>query len=375
MRFRLVGRDFQSWKQFDLRVSGFTIIVGSSNRGKTAIVRALRGILRNQVSAAFVRHGQKTVDLSLEVEGGPTATLQRGKTTSYTVNGEDFAKLAGGVPKPLQDLNVHEITVGTTKLDPTFAGQFDSQFMMALTPGDLNAVFGLFSNTEQLNQGKKNINLNNTEINSQAKGLAEDIQNGHIKIAAIEEILSHFKTLRPQHDEATQRIVSAQTVQTLASQRAAMVQTVWNLRKAASQPIPTTEQITRLLGLGKALRQAQKLRQYVQTGSAATISIPVGDWSTRAKRWHLLSQYWMVRTRIKSQPPTTPISADGLEADAWNYRALNTWLSKRYLIASLKSSVRRNDDGLKLWHDELHELTKDTTECPKCGYQFTTEQS
>lgn len=377
MKFRLVGRNFQSWRQFDLNVSGFTVVVGSSNRGKTALIRALRGILRNQVSTAFIRHGQKAAELSLEVEKGPTVVLTRGKTTTYTVDGEDFAKLAGDVPQPLQDLKLHEIPIGTTKLDPSFAGQFDSQFMMNLSPGDLNAVFGLFSNTEQLNQGKKTINLNNTEINAQAKGLAADIQSGHTKIASMEQIHDEFESLRPVVEEANQRIVSARTVQTLMTRHIETIGIVEWHRGVAEMPLPSTESISGYLSLGRGLRQLSKLRQYVHQGRSATDQFSgwcgIRKWEQATPRWGLLSQYRAALKRIQSAPKEVPVSTKALEHVVRNRQTLQVWRGKVASVTQLDQDVAGMLHGAATLHAELHELTKDTTECPKCGYRFIQE--
>jgi len=410
MKFRLVGRDFQSWKHFDLNVNGFTIIVGSSNRGKSAIVRSLRGILRNQVQDAFIRHGQKAVELKLEVENGPTAVLTRGKTTTYKVNGEDFAKLNGDVPQLIKELKLGEITIGSAKLDPTFAGQFDSQFMMNLSPSELNSVFGLFSNTEQLNQGKKAINLNNTEINSQAKMLALEVQVGHTKIAAIEEIKLHYLALAPQHVEATHNVEAAQTVQTLLNQRAVQWSRVVSLesinritppstlkvakshkvhdlllhrtqvttrtkalRQASQVALPSTELVSRYLRLGKSLRQVQKLQERITVGSGVLVSAREVKWGLMVRRWGLWNSYFPLRKRLEAAPSVVSVSMSKLNEDLKTLKLLSTHPKIRAIVATHSGALLNNLSELAILHQQLHELTKDVISCPKCGYQFIKE--
>lgn len=380
MKFQLVGKSFQSWKQFSLKVSGFTIVVGSSNRGKTAIIRALRGVLRNQVSAAFIRHGQKAAELSLLVDGGPTADLSRNaKTTVYTVNGEEYAKLAGEVPPPIQALNVHEISIGSTKLDPTFAGQFDSQFMMDLSPGDLNAVFGLFSNTEQLNQGKKNISQSNTEINSQAKLLASEVQSGYVKMAALGEILAEFEALEPRYEASSAAIQSLQTTQDLLTRWREVRKTAKRYRAVAERPLPDTARLSERLSLGKQIRQAQRLREYVAVGRAATAMIDLkrmGAFGRVARAWVYLRQRRELLRRIEVILEVTEIDepSDGeLLRRRQNVRDARSWATTKEQVSQLRDEIERRAATLSELHDQLHELTKDTTQCPQCGYQFTKE--
>lgn len=410
MKFRLVGKDFQSWKTFDLKVNGFTIIVGSSNRGKTAIVRSLRGILRNQVQDAFIRHGQKAVELKLEVEGGPTAVLTRGKTLTYKVNGEDFAKLNGDVPQLIKDMKLGEITIGSAKLDPTFAGQFDSQFMMNLSPSELNSVFGLFSNTEQLNQGKKAINLNNTEINSQAKMLALEVQVGHTKIAAIEEIKLHYLALAPQHVEATHNVEAAQTVQTLLNQRAVQWSRVASLesinritppstlkvakshkvhdlllhrtqvttctkvlRQAAQVALPSTELVSRYLRLGKSLRQVQKLQGHIMVGSEVLSAARSARWGLLIRQWGLWREYAPLRKRLVAAPSIESIDTQDLLRFIMDIRLVTAYPKAKKSVFDCKVGAYSLSSELADLHQQLHELAKDVISCPKCGYQFIKE--
>jgi DNA repair ATPase RecN len=55
---KLSGRNFQSWASFDIEMDGLTVVTGPSDVGKSALFRALRGVLRNEISAEYVRDGQ-----------------------------------------------------------------------------------------------------------------------------------------------------------------------------------------------------------------------------------------------------------------------------------------------------------------------------
>lgn len=370
MKFRLVGKDFQSWKTFDLNVGGFTVIVGASNRGKSALIRALRGILRNQVSDAHIRKGEKSTEVAIVVDKGPTATLTRTKTTTYKVNGEDYAKLSGELPEPLKALNLHAIQVGGTKLDPVFASQFDSQFMMDLTPADLNNVLGLFSNTEQLNQGKKTINISNTEINSQAKLLASEVQTGNIRAAKMREIVKEFGKLKPTHDQARAARDSAETSKNLLHNRALATRSVRDYRSLAETPLPSLQEAEGWLSKGKQLRQLQRARILVSTGKQIKALPSVGKLTEAFTRQTNLQGYALLRKRLRAKPTEFKI------APAWGAlqqisQGIREFKRTRNTVAASRLSLGANDTVLKGMHKELHDLEKDTITCPKCGYQFT----
>lgn len=403
--FRLVGKDFQSWKSFDFTVSGFTVVVGSSNKGKTALVRALRGILRNQLAEAHVRKGQKVAEVSIEVEDGPSASATRNaKTTTYKIGEEDYAKLAGDVPEPLKALQTHVISVGNTKLDPIFAGQFDSQFMMDLTPSDLNAVFGLFSSTERLNNGKKEIAASNTEINSHAKILATQIQASEAKLASIQILEKEFRELVETHQTAESRkslleeqvgeLSKWKTSTTLANE----YRTLTNLS------LPTTQHLLQQCSYGRLLQAYQEVRELTETLRAVTSFTKPENWDNKTSTYSFLISYktqlnqhkliprtpststqkvaglWEVfqalkafrdtKLSIKAIPVRVSISVEGLNSTQGVITALTEFKSLLTSRGSLTAKLATISEDLGNSHLQLHDLTADTMLCPNCGFQI-----
>jgi energy-coupling factor transporter ATP-binding protein EcfA2 len=368
MKFRLIGKDFQSWKKFDLSVSGFTVIVGSSNRGKTALIRALRGILRNQVQEAHIRKGEKSTEVGLEIDQGPVVSLTRGKTTTYKIDSKDFSKLAGDVPEDIKALNVHQITVGGTKLDPVFAGQFDSQFMMDLSPQDLNNVMGLFSNTERLNQGKRAIGVSNTEINSQAKLLAQEIQDGHIKVAKLRVFATEFKKLKPQYDELNDSVLSLHTAKNLIVRRQQVGTTLKAIRIRAEMPLPAVLDLERWFALGKLLRTAQRAREAVQRGRKALEPIGTQKWVTLTNHYRLIRSAKTIRRNLRDIPEL--VDKSNLDKLLRVRKSVEWMISARMDLLDYRDTFRKNEEELKKAKAELHGLTEKAQTCPKCGYQF-----
>lgn len=370
MKFNLVGRNFQAWKTFDLNVGGFTVIVGASNRGKSALIRALRGVLRNQVSDAHIRKGEKSTEITLTVDNGPVATLTRVKTTSYKVNGEDYAKLSGELPDPLKALNVQAISVGGTKLDPVFASQFDSQFMMDLTPTDLNNVLGLFNNTEQLNQGKKTVNTSNTEINSQAKLLASEIQIGNTRVAKLHEIAKEFHRLKPHYDKAQMTLNFAETSKTLLNTRTIVLHNVRRYRNLAKMPPPSLHTVEGWFSEGKQLRQVQRARILVYTGRRIGDLPSMNEISEIFIKLTNLRGYTVLRRKLEIKPSEIIIKPtwgrlQRITQDISDFMLIKSGIIEKRLALETSEKVLRNT------HKELHDLEKDTIICPKCGYQFT----
>lgn len=151
--------DFQSHRNTHLPLGPFTVIVGSSSSGKSALVRALRLVAENARGTSYVRQGAKTTKVTLEVAGagdGPEAstlvTVERGKSVSAyelrTPGAHDapllFTKCASGVPEQVTEA----LGLGDSKV--WIAGQFDRPFLLDETGAEVARVLGKLTNVTMI---------------------------------------------------------------------------------------------------------------------------------------------------------------------------------------------------------------------------------
>ena len=134
-------RDFQCHRSLDLDLSRPVVsLVGPTNRGKSAALRALRWLALNLPGGeAFVRHGAEGCSVVLTLDGGREVVRERGEKNAYRLDGEEYLAFGTGVPGPIADL----LDVGPEN----FARQFDAHFWLSLSPPqaarELNAVVAL----------------------------------------------------------------------------------------------------------------------------------------------------------------------------------------------------------------------------------------
>ena len=212
---RLTGKNFQPWGDFSLDIEGLTLIVGDSNKGKSSIFRALRGVLRNDLPAEFVRDDQDgRMEVSLDIEGTPTikATRTRKGNTKYEVGDKKYASLGSKVPEPMETLKFNEVRIGEASIDPIFSEQNKAQFLIdpdRYKPGELNAILGAFSSTDKLDGGKKEANLRITQRNGEARTLAEEIREAEERkelLASLSEKLAKESSLVNGHESRVNHI-------------------------------------------------------------------------------------------------------------------------------------------------------------------------
>lgn len=377
--FRLTGRDFQSWKSFDLPVSGFTVIVGASDRGKSALIRALQGVLRNEVTSNQVSWWAKDSSVTLTPEGESCVTLTRTpKTTSYTVGDEEFSKLAGGVPPAVADFKCGSVDTGGVKLDPIFAGQFDQQFMLTLSPSELNTVFGLFSSTEKLSAGKKLAASKNAELGSTAKFLASEIQEAEVKKSQLTTLVAEFEVASTKLERlaslAEQLSHNLATLQSLQG----VIASVRSLR-AADFPLPSAEELALVLNQNRLLSRYRKTRAASNELSGCRESLPIdpdlrrqGVVATQLAKWRSL--------KVRSEQFQVVRVADArlgeLANDLGSMARASTQLThlRSYLdradLAEIRSSLSSLETQYQQESSRVLALQGSGVQCPKCGHLF-----
>ena len=86
--------NFQSISKGELEFTqGINIIVGQSNSGKSAILRALKGaVLNTSGSQKYIKNGTKGFKVGIDYQGNSIEWSRTSKSPEYVINGEKYAK-------------------------------------------------------------------------------------------------------------------------------------------------------------------------------------------------------------------------------------------------------------------------------------------
>lgn len=133
-------RDFQSLGDTAVEARGLTVIVGPSDRGKSALLRAIEAALFNRPGDQFVRQGAKTARVALQLSGHAVVWEKGGGVNKFQIDGADFSRVGKGAPPVLQELGFRDVVVGAREkegkleggetLRPQFAEQFNPEFVL-----------------------------------------------------------------------------------------------------------------------------------------------------------------------------------------------------------------------------------------------------
>jgi hypothetical protein len=131
--FKVQVAKFQSVREpLTLEVSGFGVILGPSNRGKSAIIRAILAHLSNKSGTSFVSVGEKEAEVTLHSNGHQSIWKKSTSGTTYQIDGQLYEKIGrGNPPDTIKTLGLQLIqTADKRRWWPQIQRQFDPLFII-----------------------------------------------------------------------------------------------------------------------------------------------------------------------------------------------------------------------------------------------------
>jgi len=196
--------NFQSHKESILEFSqGMNLIVGQSDSGKTAILRALKWLITNRPGGDEFRStwGGDT-SVSIATKEGQTISRNKSKAlNSYMLNDQEFVAFGQDVPDEIREvLNMDAVNLQE---------QMDSPFLLSETSGSVAAHFNKVANLElidstlnnvqkEINKLTKTISFNSDEIEAKKEQLTDfiDIDTVEKKLNKIQKKKEHSTKLK-----------------------------------------------------------------------------------------------------------------------------------------------------------------------------------
>jgi exonuclease SbcC len=182
--------NFQSHKSSHLElVPGVNVIVGASDSGKSAIIRALRWLIWNRpVGDAFLSHWGGLTTVNVTMENGITIERSKGKTVNvyalieYDTGSEfeEFKAFGNDVPQPIQEI----LNLDETNLQR----QGDQPFLISNTPGEVSSYFNKVAKLDQIDTSLK-------FITSNAKALTGQIKSAEVRLQSLETESERYQYL------------------------------------------------------------------------------------------------------------------------------------------------------------------------------------
>ncbi|TCP53697.1 exonuclease SbcC [Tumebacillus sp. BK434] len=387
--------NFQSHELTEMAFDdGLNVIVGASDNGKSAVIRALRWLLYNEPRGSdFMRVGATQCRVMIELADGSRVTRERTPSKNrYIVmqaSGEEqiYEGFGNTVPKEVSDLTgVRKVALDEDNETPLHLGtQLEPPFLLS-EPGSIKAkAIGRLNGVHIIDAASRDTNRDLTRANADERGFRE-------QLTEVEQELEQFSDL-PYLENILLLVEEKQTARKDLSARLLRLQALAKKRQAVQSDLSEAEQVlarTAHLDLAalqaeraitlqsKALRlqQARNKRDTVADGIARTDVVlqrtaglgqaeqELGTSETLLARFHRLSklgesraQLHQLRRRVEAVLQRT----EGL-ADA-EQRVHRLEASKHRLMNLHLLRTKRSDTGQLLARiDRVLELTQGTPE-------------
>lgn len=175
-------KDFQSHADTRLDLcSGVNVIIGESDAGKSAVLRAINWVLNNRpLGSSFIRNGQKQASVEITKSDSSVIRTRGTSTNTYKVGPQVYTAFGNAVPEAVQMvLNVSDIN---------FQKQHDPYFLVFETPGNVASYIRSCTGLTQLDDAVSKVSASirsNTQKSNETK---EQIDSLNSKLQEVSKI-------------------------------------------------------------------------------------------------------------------------------------------------------------------------------------------
>jgi energy-coupling factor transporter ATP-binding protein EcfA2 len=343
---RIRVRNFQSIEDAEIEVSGFTVVTGQNNSGKTALMRAVRGVFENSGGDAFVRYGTDVLAVHLEFDDAEVTWTKGPKVKPTYVVGGKTINPGRSVPAEVASLGIVPVQAGSGEAWPQIAPQFTGQVFLLDLPGsaiaevvsDVDRVSKL---TEALRYAESDKRSANTDLKLRRKDRDEaqaEVQRFDGLDAAAVVYDAAARSLSDAQDASTNledvRVV-AERLRTSASRVAA-------LAGVSSVSVPSPDDARSVASDVMDVRRiASAVRRYRDAVSALPKDVPVPSSQNAAAVAADVATATRLRSRLRAARDTVVSLPSGVTVpDATSVAAFSTDVSTTRGIVRRLSAAR-----------------------------------
>lgn len=386
---RVTVKNFQSIAHSSVEIDGFTVVTGPNNSGKTALMRAIRGVFTNAKGTSFVRHGTDNCEVAVEFADGNAVVWEKGKTANrYTVNGKLLDKVGMGVPDEVEALGVAPITAGNQTIWPQIAPQFTGQVFLLDQPGSVLAeAVADVERVGALSRALKACDSDKRQIASELKVRRSDQKAALAELASfdgLDDSVTEVDAIEQAHAALAATLAEITDLTALRSRHADHKDKVDSLRgvEAISVPAATaaatlTKDSQHLKDLGSlSVRLATALAGRDKYAGADKLSCPdstVPDKNELAELVRLRGQYQKAKDSLAKLDSFAAPVLDQSKADriAKAASVLNDLKAQQDAAkeeyASHLEDLQATERELAKTKNLVSELLDQLPSCPTCG--------
>lgn len=347
-------KNFQSHADSKLTFSpGVNVITGSSDSGKSAIIRAIEWSLRNRpLGGEFVSsfaNGKPTI-VDLRFESARIIKRRSGSKNVYLVDGKLLEAVRSDVPD--------EIASVANMPDFSIQSQHNPYFLLSVSPGEVARFINSEIGIDIIDKLYSAIDRNRRSLSSEVGLLSEQRSDTEIKIKSLQDI----DRLTGDFEELDRLTSCHSTLDAAINRLEEDLDNAENLLRTRDRLSHFVKLKGRIDDLANDLKAYEEFESYV---------IDLSDSLAAFKELQELHR--SLSNKVKLEPAVSSISED-IE----NWANLNKYISD--LDGRLSELVSKTNEASKL-HKHIDDLTdefirslKDAQVCPLCLSPLSNEK-
>jgi exonuclease SbcC len=340
-------------------VNGINLVVGSSDAGKSAILRAINFVFHNNLKGeSFIRHGSTECKVSVKFSDGvEVCRIKGGDTNSYILtdidnNKHSFSKIGTSVPDEIKK-QLGQPPLDDKKRPISYADQMSNLFLVDLSPTDLPRTLSELTGIQNLQMAAENLSKNARSYdriikdkNDKIEKLEKDLDNYSYVVKDLEAIESIEKSLETinKNVEKTKKarnfIISNNKISVEA--------------KSVKKQIDTDK---KLFELDKNFKEAEKLHTQLVNSKRILKSYKTVAEEFNGLKKEIISLKLFASEDNKSKIDVLSNCIDlNTSADTYQIKFKNLSNEKNSLVQSISKEekiIAENKDELKKLIDEL----------------------
>ena len=197
--------------------NGINLIVGSSDAGKSAVLRALNYVFHNSMKGdSFIRVGTAECSVRIKFSDGIEVTrVKGGDVNSYVLkdlegNYNTYSKVGQTVPEPVRKA-LGEPPLDDKKKPISYADQMSSLFLVDLSPADLPRTLSELTGIQNLQTAAEILQKNSRSFDRSIKDKNEKIEKLKVDLdqysyvdkdlEKIQEIETNLKVMQDKNEK------------------------------------------------------------------------------------------------------------------------------------------------------------------------------
>lgn len=350
---------------------GVTTVVGPSDVGKSAVIRALRWVCLNDIPGlSFRKEGTKEVSVTLEVDGHSITRTRTSSSNKYVMDGQDYSSFGNDVPEPIKQV------LATSGLN--FQSQHDAPFWLSLPTGEVAKRLNQLVDLEVIDRSTANINTEHRralarvrECEETAERLDDELVglqwvdqcNDAVKACTVVgEVIKGYRTDSEKLSHITEELTAQTTKIREGTQQLAQIDAFLSAADLLTTKQKAADRLTELL---KTIAESKALVEFyhaltVCLGVATRLEYAQTDLN---KLNDLIDRIQKASTAAKQDiPDVSELQRVGAALKDAKQRAVS--------LSGLVDKLKRIDQQIKDGEQRLAEVQRDIAAvetCPTCG--------